>query len=102
MPKSIIIALLLTVAIGCGDDGNDMQHESASSSSTATESTGDCYFIESSNDGWINLGEVGSAEGEQAVDEAAKLKSNIYIYNCSGEVNVTGDNVTTTEMPADD
>jgi hypothetical protein len=98
MKKLVAIALLLA---GCGGSGGDAGIDSSAQetrdpqvgATPAAPSNTNCYFDEETQ---VNLGEVGSEEGEANAIEWLNRRKNISINNCSGVVNVTIDNSTTT------
>lgn len=99
---SVILAVALGVS-ACGSGSDDTTYSNPvvtpagdTSNTDSGNHTTNCYF----NDGGVNLGTVGSEEGEEAAAETLARKDNITINNCNGSV-VNSDTDTETNTTSD-
>lgn len=95
-----ILILISVLLLGCGSDGEDDETATTASTSSAdTSSTtvdANCYYIPDPASGtFVNVGEVGSPEAEEAIQEeqadvlAQETKAGTFIATCYGDIYVT-------------
>lgn len=104
MARSLMFLAVVAALVSCGDgdsdlpDGTELDElvTSAPTPAPLGDVSTECYFSE---DG-VNLGEINSPEGEEAaaeyLDGESEGKSDIFVYNCTGTVNIDVDNSTDT------
>lgn len=104
--QRLILVFSLFLLASCGSDGeSDDTATSANSSDSSTETVNtdaSCYYVpDPESEVYVNVGEVGAPEAEEAVDEFVEVsfeddalgqstsKAGIFIATCYGDINYT-------------